>query len=325
MKIGVTGASGHIGANLTRLLLEKKFSVSILEHTDNRAVEGLTVETIKGSLDDQKSLENFCQGLDVVFHLAARISIGTNSFETLHKVNVEGTQNLVFSCKKAGVKRIIYFSSIHALDHRPLDQPMDESRTLVQGSPQAYERTKSMGEAWILAQKTEQFEVVVLNPTAVVGPLDHKPSLMGELLLRMYKGKIPGLIPGGYNWVDVRDVAEAASNAIFRGKSGEHYILSGNWYSLKEYAETLQEVTGKKIRKVVLPFWLARIGVPFIKIGSLITKSQPLYTNESLDIVSEGNKNILNEKARKELGFNPRPLSESLKDAFIWFKENNYF
>lgn len=325
MKIGITGASGHIGANLTRLLLEKKYSVRILEHNDSRAVEGLTVETVKGSLNDQKSLEKFCQGLDVVFHLAARISIGANSFEKLHRVNVEGTQNLVFLCKKVGVKRIIYFSSIHALEHHPLDQPMDESRALVQDSPQAYERTKSIGEAWILAQKTDQFEVIVLNPTAVVGPLDHKPSLMGELLLRMYHGKIPGLVQGGYNWVDVRDVAGAALNAISQGKSGEHYILSGNWYSLKEYAETLQEVSGKKIKKVVLPFWLARIGVPFIQIWSSVTKQQPLYTHESLDIVSHGNKNILNNKARKELGFNPRPLSDSLKDAFNWFKENDYF
>jgi len=325
MFIGVTGASGHIGSNLSRLLLERKYSVKVLEHTDNRAIEGLDVERVKGNLDDQKSLETFCKGLDIVFHLAARISIGANSFETLHKVNVEGTMNLVRACKNADVKKIIYFSSIHALNHHPLDQPLDESRPLITDSPQAYERTKSMGEAWILSQKTDQFEVIVLNPTAVVGPIDHKPSLMGQLLLRMYQGKIPGLIPGGYNWVDVRDVAEAAVNAINQGKSGEHYILSGKWYSLKEYAETLQEVTGKKIKKVVLPFWLARIGVPFIQIWSSITNQQPLYTNESLDIVSEGNKNILNSKARKELGFNPRPLSESLKSAFTWFKENDYF
>jgi dihydroflavonol-4-reductase len=324
MKIGVTGASGHIGANLTRLLLERKYSVRVLEYNDSRAIEGLDVERLKGSLNDQKSLETFCQDLDVVFHLAARISIGANSFDTLYKVNVEGTMNFVRACKNAGVKKIIYFSSIHALDHHPLDQPLDESRPLVSNSPQAYERTKSMSESWILEQKTDHFEVVALNPTAVVGPIDHKPSLMGELLLRMYQGKIPGLIPGGYNWVDVRDVAEAAVNAINKGKSGEHYILSGKWYSLKEYAETLQVVTGKRIIKVVLPFWLARIGVPFIKIGSLITKQQPLYTNESLDIIREGNKNILNNRARKELGFNPRPLSDSLKDSFRWFKENNY-
>ncbi len=85
MNIGVTGASGHIGANLTRILLEKKYSVRVLEHTDNRAIEGLEVEVVKGSLDDKKSLENFCQDMDVVFHLAARISIGSNSFETLLK------------------------------------------------------------------------------------------------------------------------------------------------------------------------------------------------------------------------------------------------
>lgn len=325
MKIGVTGASGHIGANLTRILLEKKYSVRVLEHSDNRAMDGLEVEVVKGSLEDKKSLEDFCQGLDVVFHLAARISIGINSFELLHKVNVEGTKNIVSACKRAGVKRIIYFSSIHALDHHPLDQPLDESRPLVCNSPQAYERTKSMSESWILAQRTDQFEVIVLNPSAIVGPIDYKPSMVGQLILKMYNGKIPGLVPGGYNWVDVRDVAEAASNAITAGKNGEHYILSGNWHNLKEFAEMLQEVSGKKIRKVVFPFWVARLGVPFIQVWSSLTKQEPLYTKESLDIVIEGNKNILNEKARKELGFNPRPLSDTLKDAFTWFKENNYF
>lgn len=325
MNIGVTGASGHIGANLTRILLEKKYSVRVLEHTDNRAIEGLEVEVVKGSLDDKKSLEDFCQDMDVVFHLAARISIGSNSFETLFKVNVEGTKNIVSACKRAGVKRVIYFSSIHALEHHPLDKPLDESRPLVNNSPQAYERTKSLSEAWVMGQKTDQFEVIVLNPSAIVGPIDYKPSMVGELILKMYKGKIPGLIPGGYNWVDVRDVAEAASNAITRGTSGEHYILSGNWCNLKEFAEILQEVSGKKIKKVVLPFWLARLGLPFIQVWSAITKQQPLYTKESLDIVIAGNKNILNGKARKELGFNPRPLADSIKDSFIWFKENNYF
>ena len=324
MKVGVTGASGHIGANLTRVLLKKKYRVRVLEHDNNRAIDGLDVEIIKGSLDDQKSLDNFCHGLDVVFHLAAKISIGSNSFDSLYKINVEGTKSVVDSCKKAGVKRFIYFSSIHALEHYPLEQPVDESRPLVQNSPQAYERTKSISTEWVLAQKSNQFDVVILNPSAVLGPIDHKPSLTGSLLIKMCRGKIPGLIPGGYNWVDVRDVADAAANAIKSGKSGENHILSGNWHSLKEYAEILQEVTGKKITKIVLPFWVARIGVPVIHIWSILTNQQSLYTNESLDIVREGNKNILNGKARKELGFSPRPLSDTLKDSFIWFKENNY-
>ena len=324
MKIGVTGASGHIGAHLTRILLKKKNTVRVLEHNDKRAIEGLDVEIIKGSLNDKISLDQFCKGVDVVFHLAARISIGANSFETLHKINVEGTQNLVKACKQAGVKRIIYFSSIHALQHAPLDQPLDESRPLVKDSPQAYERTKSMGEEWIFSQETDDFEVIVLNPTAVVGPIDFKPSLMGQLLIKLYKGNLPGLVPGGYNWVDVRDVAEAASNAITNGKSGEHYILSGNWYSIKNLADLLQQVSGKKIVNMVFPIWLARIGVPFIHLWSILSNQQPLYTNESLDIVMQGNKNILNDKARKELGFNPRPLSDSVKDSLNWFKENHY-
>ena len=266
MKIGVTGASGHIGANLTRVLLKKKYSVRVLEHNNKRAIEGLDVDIVKGSLDDKNSLDQFCKGIDVVIHLAARISIGANSFETLHKINVQGTQNLVKACKQAGVKRIIYFSTIHALQHAPLDQPLDELRPLATESSIAYERTKSLGEEWVLTHKTDDFEVIVLNPTAVVGPIDYKPSFVGKLLIKLYNGSIPGLVPGGYDWVDVRDVSEAAVNAIKNGKNGERYILSANWHSIKEFAEILQQVSGTKTGNLILPFWLARIGVPFIHI-----------------------------------------------------------
>ena len=324
MKIGITGASGHIGSNLTRILTGRGVHVKVLEHNDNKGTEGLEAEKVKGNLNDTGSLDHLCEGVDVMCHLAAYISIGNDSYDLLHKVNVEGTKNLVNACKKAGVKRFIYFSTIHVLDHHPLDRPLDETRPLITKSPQAYERTKSIIEKWIRTQYADDFEIIIINPTAVIGPYDFKPSLMGQMLVKLYSGKLPFLVPGGYNWVDARDVAEAAANATTKGRNGESYILSGEWHSLKEIAKVMEQETGKKIRNVVLPYWMAYIGVPFIKIWSALTGQKPLYTKESLDIIRNANKNILNNKARKELDYHPRPFTETIRDTINWFKENNY-
>jgi dihydroflavonol-4-reductase len=147
---------------------------------------------------------------------------------------------------------------------------------------------------------------------------------MGQMLLKLYSGKLPFLVPGGYDWVDVRDVAEASANAVTRGCNGESYILSGEWHSLKEIAEVMTQGTGKKIKNIVLPYWMAYTGVPFIKMWSALTRQKPLYTKESLDIIRLANKNIRNEKARKELGYSPRPFSETISDTISWFKENKY-
>lgn len=320
-KIGITGANGHVGTNLVRRLLQEDYSIRVLQHYDHDALDGLDVEVIKGDLLAPKSLTVFCDGLDVLFHLAAKISIGNNSFDSLHKINVEGTQNLVRAAKKAGVRRYIHFSSIHALVHEPLDQPMDELRPLVTNSKMPYEQTKAIAEEWVLTQQENDFDVIILNPSSILGPLDFKPSLMGQLIIRLYNGNLPGLVPGGYNWVDVRDVADAACNAIYQGKGGERFILSGTWKTVVEFAKLFGLVNERKVKTLVLPLWLARFGVPFITMYSKIVGQDPLYTNQSLSILQEGNKHISNEKAKKELGFNPRPLAQSLKDSVTWFKE----
>ena len=320
-KIGITGANGHVGTNLVRRLLIDNFEIRVLQYHDHEALDGLEIEVMKGDLNDPASLSVFCQGVDVLFHLAAKISIGNNSFDSLSKVNVEGTQNLVNAAKKAGVKRYIHFSSIHALVHDPLDQSMDESRPLASTSKMPYEQTKAIAEEWVLTQQDKDFDVIVINPTSILGPFDFKPSLMGQLMIRLYNGSLPGLVPGGYDWVDVRDVVDAARNAIYQGKGGERYILSGTWKSIVDFAKLFGLVNERKVKTTVLPLWLARFGVPFITLYSNIAGQDPLYTNKSLTILQEGNKHISNEKAKKELGFNPRPLAQTLKDSVDWFKE----
>ncbi len=252
-KIGITGANGHVGANLVRRLLKDEYEIRVLQYHDHEAFDGLNVEAVPGDLNDPESLVPFCKDLDVLIHLAAKITIGSNKYESVYKINVDGTKNLVQAAKKAGVKRYIHFSSIHALVHEPLDQPMNEMQPLALDSSIAYEKTKSIADEWVMGQQANNFDVIVLNPTAILGPCDFKPSLMGQLIIRLYNGSLPGLVPGGYDWVDVRDICDAASNAIFQGKGGERYILSGTWKSIGDFAKLLGAVTDKNINKPIFP------------------------------------------------------------------------
>jgi dihydroflavonol-4-reductase len=130
---------------------------------------------------------------------------------------------------------------------------------------------------------------------------------------------LPALVKGGYNWVDVRDVSQAAISALENGKSGERYILSGVWAGLTDLSEMVSNITGRKTPSRVSPMWLAKLGVPFISAWYAIRNEHPLYTFQSLEIINSVNKNIINKKARQDLGFDPRPLKETLKDTIEWF------
>lgn len=325
MKIAVTGANGHVGACLVRLLLKENHEVRVLAHFGNRALQGLDVEIVKGGLKDIAVLQRLCHDREVIFHLAAKISIGNESYEEVYKVNVDGTRNLTIAAREAGVKRFIHFSSIHALVQYPQDKPVDETRPPALHSKMVYEKTKALAEKWILEQNSRDFQVVVLNPTAIIGPYDFKPSYLGQVIQMIYKGTLPGLVPGGYNWVDVRDVVQAAIMAMEKAKPGERYLLSGEWQSLKTLAGMVCAHRNKKCRLSVFPFWLARMGVPFMALYARWKKQEPLYTKISLAILQSANRHILNDKARTGLGFSPRPLRESVTDTLEWFKKHQTF
>jgi len=323
MKIGVTGASGFVGGNLVRRLLRGDYQIRALVHENHEALDGLDIEVVKGDILQLNTLDDFCKDLDVVFHLAGFISIGGDPVKKLYKINVEGTQNLVNACKKAGVKRFIHFSTIHAFEYLPKDKVLNEKRKLSTKSTSPYESTKAIAEKWVIEQQSDNFDVIVLNPTAIIGPNDYKPSLLGELFVKVCEGNLPALVPGGYNWVDVRDVCDGAISAITKGKGGEHYIMSGTWKSVVDFVKIISKEYGTEMKKPVFPFWAAQIGLPFIWFFSKISGSKPLYTFESIKILKFGNKKISNAKARKVLGYGPRPLIESVRDTLDWLQENN--
>jgi dihydroflavonol-4-reductase len=323
MKIAVTGANGHVGANLCRILLTEGHQVKALVHKHQDALKGLGIELIQGSVNDPEALRKLFKGVEIVFHLAALISIDGQK-ERLLKVNYEGTKNLISIIKENGVRRLIHFSSIHTLKHFPFNEPMDETRPLMTAGPTWYEVTKAKAEEMVLEATFSGLDAVVINPTAIIGPNDFKPSLVGTVLIRLYKNSLPALVPGGYNWVDVRDVVRGAIAAMDSGKKGERYILGGKWVSVRDLAMTVQQVTGKKVNRFMIPTGVAKIGVPFIKAYAKITMQEPLYTTESLRTLREVNTRISCLKAETELGYKPRSLDITVRDTMNWFCENGY-
>jgi len=324
MNIAVTGASGHVGSNLCRILIEEGHQVKVLVHQNTKGIEGLSLQQIKGDITNKEALMSLCEDVEVVFHLAAKISINSKANGHIAKTNIEGTRNLIEACKAKNVSRLIHFSTIHAIDHNPHDLPMDETREMVMNSPIRYEETKAQGELLVHEAVKDGLDAVILNPTSIVGPYDFGPSLMGQALLKMYKNKLPGLVPGGYDFVDVRDVCQAAIQAAENGKSGDRYIVSGQYLSLTDLSKSIAEVTGAKTTSFTFPTWLAKIGVPFITIWAKMRNEAPLYTYESLNILKSVNKNISNQKARNELNYQPREIKDTIRDTIHWFKENGF-
>ena len=324
MKIAVTGASGHVGVNLCKSLLDQGHQVKALTHHNIQGINKIPVHTVRGDVLDKKSLRPLLEDVEVVFHLAAKISITGDRDGMVQRINAEGTRNLLSAAIDLRVKRFIHFSSIHAFQQHPQHLPLDETRPLVELEGFAYDRSKAAGERAVMDAVKNGFDALVLSPTAIIGPADPEPSLIGTAVVDIYNHKIPSLVPGGYDWVDVRDVVGAAITAIDKGRTGEKYLLSGHWHSLQEFSGLIQLHSGRKTVNTVLPMWIARFGLPFITLYSQFSGTKPLYTSESLTIITEGNRMISNIKARNELNFNPRPLTDTINDFLIWLKANAY-
>jgi dihydroflavonol-4-reductase len=322
MTVVVTGASGHVGANLVRALIAAGRTVRCLVHVNSRAIEGLPTEVVPGDIDDLASLCRAFADADTVYHLAARISLSMDDWPALESVNVAGTRNVVEACLRTGVRRLVHFSSIHALVQEPFSVPVDESRPLVdcRRCP-PYDRSKAAGEMEVRRGIERGLDAVIVYPTAIIGPHDYQPSYFGEALQLIARGKLPALVTGGFDWVDVRDVVAGALLAGDRAPNGARYLLSGHWVSMCDIAAGVAEIMGTPAGKFVCPLWLARAGAPLIEGISRLSGKRPLYTGASLRAL-KSNRHISHEKATRELGYQPRPFRETLTDTLHWFQEN---
>jgi dihydroflavonol-4-reductase len=321
MQVAVTGAGGHVGNNLCRVLLGQSADVKALCHQDVRALENLPLNLLYGNVLDLDSLVMCFQGAEVVYHLASVISIDGDTQGNVREVNEQGARFVVEACLKCGIKRLVHFSSIHALRQTPVEQPLDETRSLVDETGSIYDRSKAEAERIVLEGVQHGLDAIIVSPTAIIGPHDYKPSLMGRGLLALYRGSLPALVPGGFNWVDVRDVVHGAIQACTYGRSGERYLLPGTWASLRQLAEMVEAISGNPRPRFTSPFWLARLGIPFIRAYASLNGTRALYTSESLAALEGANRNIRHEKAAKTFKYQPRSLQQTLIDTFQWFRQ----
>jgi dihydroflavonol-4-reductase len=324
MLTAVTGASGHVGANLINALVSKGRKVRALSHTCNLGLDGLPIDLWQGDVGDLDSLIEAFHGVRVVYHLAAHISLRMNDWRRCAEVNIEGTRNVIEACRRTGVQRLVHFSSIHALCSEPLDTPVDESRPHV-SSPDAppYDRSKAAGEKLVLSATEAGLDAVIINPTGVIGPFDYRPSHFGQALIQIATGKIPVLIEGGFDWVDARDVAQTAIKAEESAAAGSRYLLSGHWLSMRDIAVIAAGIMGNRAPSLVCPMAVARACAPIITAASGLSRTRPIFTTVSLDALVS-NRNISHEKATSELGYAPRPARETISDTIQWFKDNGY-
>jgi len=320
----ITGATGHVGVTLSRLLLSRGHRVRAIVRKDAEGLKGLEVEKLDGDLRNPESLARAFREADVVFHAAARISITRADMGQVAETNVGGTRNVIAACRQSGVRRLVHFSSIEALQPQPPDSPVDEERPFVRAHPASpYAVSKAQAEGEVRRAMADGLDAVILNPTAIVGPWDYKPSLLGSAIMSIADGRLPMLVDGGFDWVDVRDVAEAALAAAERAPAGSRYLVGGRWASMTELAQLVCAVTGARLPGLTCPFWIAQAWAPFSSAFSRAMGKTPLFTGYSLGVL-RAYRTVSHERASRELGYRPRDLEETIKDVCAWFEVNGY-
>ena len=319
----VTGGGGRLGNVLVRRLLENGQKVRVLEPgTLPESLAGLDIEFMSGSVLDTGEVARATDGVEVVYHLAAKIDLSPKKDPMMYIINVEGTRNVVDACLSSGL-RLVHTSSHHALEREPLDQPLTEDKPLALNEKCEYHRSKAIGETIVLDACERGLDAVIVNPGSMIGPHDYEPSMIGAVLIDLYFGRVPVLLEMLSDYVDVRDVADGMIAAAEKGRTGERYFLTGEVIPVGEMVSLYGELTGAKVPTRALPLWVGWVLLPFALAGSAVTKKEPFITADMLR-ASVSNDVVSHDKAHRELGYTVRPLRESLTDAVAWYRERGW-
>ncbi len=320
----VTGATGHIGNVLVRRLVGqgKQVRALVLPGENCESLQGLDVELLQGDILYPETLPGAFRGVDLVYHLAGIISIMPGRDPLVWKVNVQGTLNAIKAAMKAGVRRFVYTSSIHAIQ-RVTSGVIDESLPYDPNNPYGeYDRSKATATLEVQKAAHAGLEAVIVCPTGVIGPYDFRLSEMGRLILDAALHRPTLYVDGAYDFVDVRDVAEGLTLAAEKGEKGESYIFSGERISVRYLLETVREITERGFFTLKIPRPLAKFGAHLAPIYYRLRNLKPRFTPYSLEVLAS-NSHISHAKATRELGYQPRTLKESLADTIHWFLENH--
>lgn len=329
MTILVTGASGFVGSAVVRLLLDEGFQVRVLVRSSSvrSNFAGLDVEVVQGDLTDRASLGPALKGCKGLFHVAADYRLWTRHPDLMFKANVNGSRDIILAAAEAGVERIVYTSSVAVLGIPEDGTPGDEESPVGYGDMIGpYKQSKFKAEEAVRHLIAEYgAPVVIVNPSTPVGPRDIKPTPTGDMIIAAAAGKMPAYVDTGLNIAHVDDIAAGHLAAFRKGVIGERYVLGGDDMSLKDILAAIAVVTGGKAPGVCIPHnlimpvacvvegWARLVGreaAPFVTIDGVRMAKKKMFFSCA--------------KAKRELGYAPRPVERALHDAVAWFSENGY-
>ena len=319
----ITGSSGHVGSNLIRELTKQNYKIRCIDFDeDHRAYEGFDVEIIKGDITERDSLVPIFKDVEIVFHTAALINLDRRYRDQIRLVNVSGTENVCQASLNAGVKKLIHFSSVDAFYRFPIEEPLLENRKLID-DPNAvpYDLSKADGQKIVIDYCQRGLDASIIHPTSIVGPNDFKPGLPMQEMVNLANGKRKVLPNWGYNFVDVRDLCKTAISAVSEGKTGQNYIVGGEYHMYSYIAKLMEEQLGRTVLLGTIPNFVSYLGLPYEYVKSLITKKPRVLTVDTLHTGKTGNKVVPSTLARSELAHNPRPLEETIHDMVSFFQK----
>ncbi|MFO7613123.1 MAG: NAD-dependent epimerase/dehydratase family protein [Bacteroidales bacterium] len=326
MKTLVTGANGLLGANVVRELLNRNHQVRVLVRKGSNLsnLNKRRVEYFYGDLADEHRLAEACQGCDYVIHAAGLTPGRQITFSDFARANIAGTQNMVRAAEKAGITRMVHVSSCCVFGGGSMQHPGNELSEFTGFKfNSGYINSKYLAQQWVLShvEKTG-FPVVIVNPTIMIGPYDARPS-SGEIILRILKQNLQLCPSGGKNFIDVRDAAAAACNALTMGVPGECYLLAGENITFENFYEKVNRIYGRPGIIMKIPgIFLYSAGLAGNAIQALTSRSVPLNFSNSRQLTNESYFSA--SKAIRFLDLRQRPVDEAIRDAITWFAANGY-
>jgi dihydroflavonol-4-reductase len=319
--IGLTGGTGYLGNVIARSCIDLGRSFRALVRSEKKALSmGLSATSVvEGDLADPESLCRCFTDCDTVIHTAALISIDNLDAPELMNINLEGTQAVIDACIRSGVKRLVHVGSIEAFDlaggcRIGADGQVDPDKAIL-----AYGRSKAMAINRVLDINGTVFSTIVLSPTAIIGPYDYGPSPMGRFIRAFLRRRLPAYVNGGFDFVDVRDVASACLQATESGKPGNHYVLSGSRLDVLQLLELLEEVSGVRKPVFLVPDGVTRVFAKAnVRLSRMFGRS-PIITTEAVRLLSLSAV-VDSRPAIKDLNYRPRDIRETLEDTVNWFR-----
>ena len=320
----VTGAAGHVGSALVRELLADGESVRalVMPGEDIAGIRGLPIDMVQGDILDPGSISRAVAGVRDVYHLAGIISIMPGRDSLMRQVNVEGTATVARQARLAGVRRLVYVSSIHALGRPPRGTPIDETVAFdPHNAAGEYDRTKAEASLVILEEVHRGLDAVIVCPTGIIGPFDYRGSAMGRQIRSWMKPATHVVFDGHFDFVDVRDVARGMILACRSGRQGETYLLPGERISIAQLVSRIQKLRGLGTALVRIPGWVATVVSVLATAIARVFRKKFRFTTYALETL-RSNSLVSGDKARGELGFRPRPISQTLADTVAWLEGN---